>query len=213
MAFPDVPQGPPAVGEVVATDTSLNFWLVYLKYNNGRFFANAEYSWANIDTYKTLNGGPPAANAIPPFPSYSEYQHAFAEAGLMCGPAKTTFVWAWAPGQNLANTTPTGTQTTKSTPYPINYQATDPYNTLMFHTFGGGNNQFSWLFGADGTGLMADAWALAARVDYAVASNLNVWGTYLWAERLERDGYLAGQFGALGTPDAVNGAVAAGSDV
>ena len=53
-----VPPGPPAVGEVVATDTSLNFWLVYLKYNNGRFFANAEYSWANIDTHKTLNGGP-----------------------------------------------------------------------------------------------------------------------------------------------------------
>ena len=81
----------------------------------------------------------------------------------------------------------------------------------MFHTFGGGNNQFSWVFGADGTGLMGDAWALGARLDYAVASNLNVWGTYLWAERLERDGYLAGQFGALGTPDAVNGAVAAGA--
>ena len=90
-----------------------------------------------------------------------------------------------------------GTHTTKSTPYPINYQAMEPYNTLMFHTFGGGNNQFSWLFGADGTGLMADAWALGVRLDYAVASNLNVWGTYLWAERLERDGYLAGQFGGF----------------
>ena len=113
--------------------------------------------------------------------------------------------WAWAPGQNLANplTTPPGTHTTKSTPYPVNYQAMEPYNTLMFHTFGGGNNQFSWVFGADGTGLMGDAWALGVRLDYAVASNLNVWGTYLWAERLERDGYLAGQFGALGTPDAV----------
>ena len=197
---------------MVATDTSLKFWLIYLKYNNGRFFANAEYSWVNIDTYKTLNGDP-TTTAATPSPSYSEYQHAFAEVGLLCGPAKTTFVWAWAPGQNLANplTAPAGTHTTKSTPYGINYQAMEPYNTLMFHTFAGGNNQFSWVFGADGTGLMADAWALGARLDYAVASNLNVWGTYLWAERLERDGYLAGQFGALGTPDAVNGAVAAGA--
>ncbi len=176
LAFPSVPKGLPAVGEMVATDTSLNFWLVYLKYNNGRFFANAEYSWANIDTYKTLNGGPPATTATPPFPSYSEYQHAFAEAGFLYGPAKATFIWAWAPGQNLANplNNPPGTQTTKSTPYPINYQAMKPYNTLMFHTFAGGNNQFSWLFGADGTGLMADAWALGVRLDYAVASNLNV---------------------------------------
>jgi hypothetical protein len=217
LYFPSVPSGPPAVGEVVATDTSLNFWLVYLKCNNGRFFANAEYSWANIDTYKTLNGDPPATSPTPtnamPSPSYSEYQHAFAETGLIYGPAKTSLFWAWAPGRNLANplANSTGTQTTKSTPYPINYQATDPYNTLMFHTFGGGNNQFSWLFGADGTGLMADAWALGTRLDYAVASNLNVWGSYLWAERLERDGYLAGYFGALGTPDAVKGAVAAGT--
>jgi len=212
LNFPVVPPAGPVAGEVVATDTSLNFWLVYAKYNNGRFFANAEYSWVNIDTYKTLNGGP-TTTAATPSPSYSEYQHAFAEAGFLYGPAKTTFVWAWAPGQNLANpvTTPSGTLTTKSQPYGINYQAMEPYNTLMFHTFGGGNNQFSWVFGADGTGLMADAWAVGARMDYAVASNLNVWSTYLWAERLERDGYLAGQFGALGTPDAVNGAVAAGA--
>ncbi len=214
MAFPAVPTGAPAVGEVVATDTSLNFWLVYLKYNNGRFFANAEYSWVNIDTYKTLNGGPPLPAAIPS-PSYSEYQHAFAEAGFLYGPAKITFVWAWAPGENLANplTTPAGTHTTKSQPYAINYQATDPYNTLMFHTYAGGNNQFSWLFGADGTGLMADAWALGARLDYAVASNLNVWGSYLWAERLERDGYLAGQFVDSGTHPGfkLNGVVAAGA--
>ncbi|MGO9122756.1 MAG: hypothetical protein ACLQPD_34705 [Desulfomonilaceae bacterium] len=212
LGFPNFHQAGPVLGEVVATDTSLKFWLFYLKYNNGRFFANAEYSWVNIDTYKTLYGGP-TTTATTPSPSYSEYQHAFAEAGLLSGPVKTTFVWAWAPGQNLANplNTPAGTLTTKSTPYPVNYQAMEPYNTLMFHTFAGGNNQFTWVFGADGTGLMGDAWALGARLDYALASNLNVWSTYLWAERLERDGYLAGQFGASGTPDAVNGAVAAGA--
>ncbi|HTY23141.1 MAG TPA: hypothetical protein VMC85_08420 [Desulfomonilaceae bacterium] len=48
-------------------------------------------------------------------------------------------------------------------------------------------------------------------MDYAVASNLNVWRTYLWAERLERDGYLAGNFGRSGTLDAVPGATAAGA--
>jgi len=203
-------------GLLVATDTALNFWLAHLKYNNGRFLANAEYSFVTVDTYKTLNlASGTAVSVQTPSPTHLLFQHAFAEAGFLCGPAKTTFVWAWAPGRNLKNPADTspGTLTTNSQPYPINYQAMEPYNTLMFHTFAGGNNQFNWLFGADGTGCMGDAWALGTRLDYAVASNLNVWGTYLWAERLERDGYLAGQFGGFTAADGVpaSAIVAAGS--
>lgn len=201
----------PAAGETIGTDVNLNFWLLHFKYNNGRFFANAEYSWVTIDIYSALFGG--AAAATPKKPNYLELQHAFAEAGVMAGPAKVTFMAAWSPGQNLANpATFPGITTTKSAPYPINYQAMEPYNTLMFYTYAGGNNQFNWTFGADGHGCMGDAMALATRLDYAVASNLNVWGTYLWAERLEKDGYLAGQFGASGTADGIAGiSLAAGA--
>jgi hypothetical protein len=195
-------------GETVAADLNFNYWQPYMKYNNGRFFANLEYSWITVDVYKTLNGGPALASSVPA-PEHQLYQHAFAEAGLLCGPSKLTFMWAWSPGQNLAaNTDPTltGVHTTNSRVYPINSQAMAPYNTLMFQTYAGGNNEFNSVFTKDGVGCMGDAWALGSRLDYAVASNLNVWGTYLWAERLERDGYYAGQFGGY-TPPLLDGLV------
>jgi hypothetical protein len=136
-------------------------------------------------------------------------------------------MWAWAPGRNLngnaitvgqqdafgagAAPFPTGSfNTTNSSLWPVNYQAMEPYNTLMFQTYAGGNNAFNGIFVNDGTGMMVDAWCLSARIDYAVASNLNVWGTYIWADRLEKDGYLAGEFGAFGTADGVPGASQAG---
>src|SRR5271157_1578337 len=203
-SFTPVLPAAPVPGEVIASERFLNHWLAYLKYNNGRFFANAEYSWVTLDFHNTLNGGPTAMSPVLSQPRFL-LQHAFAESGFLFGPSKLTFMWAWSPGQNQVNPNngvlPAGTLTTNSVPYPINYQAMEDYNTLMFYTYGGGNNQFNWTFGADGTGCMGDAWALGIRLDHAVASNLNVWGTYLWAERLERDGYLAGQFGGVTATD------------
>jgi hypothetical protein len=204
-----------ANGSLVAQDGWLNFWIAHMKYNNGRFFANAEYSWVNFDLVNTFNGGLPAPGGfvLGDQPRLL-FQHAFAEAGVLCGPSKLTFMWAWAPGQNLANplNTPALTHTTNSRPYGINYQAMEPYNTLMFYTYGGGNNQFDSLFTTDGVGCMSDAWSLASRLDYAVASNLNVWGSYIWAERLERDGYYAGQFGSDGLANTGVTARTQGSD-
>ncbi len=157
------PGNGPVTGSLIAQDGWLNFWLAHMKYNNGRFFANAEYSWVTFDLVNVFNGGIPAANAFalgnqPRF----LFQHAFAEAGVLCGPSKLTFMWAWSPGQNLINhdndILPVGTHTTNSRPYAINYQAMQPYNTLMFYTYGGGNNQFDSLFTTDGVGCMSDAW-------------------------------------------------------
>ncbi len=87
--------------------------------------------------------------------------------------------------------------------FPINHQALEPYNHLMFHTYGGGtlgnpnlNNWFGNSAHPDGTGQMTVATDLACRIDYALATNLNIWGSYMWAQRLEKNGYWAGQFGA-----------------
>ena len=78
----------------------------------------------------------------------------------------------------------------------INNQATDAYNYLLFHTYGGGNDA-PWnaglYFTNDENGQMSDAYALAARLDFAVAANLNIWGSYMWASRVEQNGWLAGQ--------------------
>ncbi len=55
-------------------------------------------------------------------------------------------------------------------------------------------------FTNDENGQMADAWRLAARLDYAVAANLNIWGSYMWANRVEENGWLAGQKDWNGNP-------------
>ena len=49
---------------------------------------------------------------------------------------------------------------------------------------------------------MGDAYCLAVRLDYAAAANLNLWGSYMWAHRVEKNGFFAGgksQYGGTGT--------------
>jgi hypothetical protein len=197
-------------------DRILNILGVGFKYNNGRFFLNAEYEGTETQVWRPIfapGGAIPAALGNFSTQRYTENVHFFTEGGFLCGPAKLALMWAWSPGQQLTANTAAGTAPLPgwSTPnptkvranYAINYQAMEAYNYLMFYTYGGGNN----VFDGDGHGNMGDANAYAGRFDYAVASNLNLWGSYIWAERLEKDGYYAGQFHGFNTLAA---AVAAG---
>jgi hypothetical protein len=176
-------------------------WTTYLKYNNGRFFANMEYWWGNIDTYFTGYGQSlrPGSEVSGAPPIYAEGSMAFLELGALCGPAKLAGMFAWSGGQALNNNNPTKAYNGIA----INYQATDAYNYLMFKNYGGGNDA-PWASGIaftnDDYGQMADAWCLAARLDYAVAANLNIWGSYMWANRVEENGWLAGQKDWNGNP-------------
>lgn len=176
--------------------------LAYMKYFNGRFFLNAEYAWANVNLhFSSIN------NLFGRVPQYREVYHWFSEAGVVAGPAKLTGLYALASG--LVNNN--GNASKSYRPWAINYQAMQPYQFLMFDTYAGGNNG-GWAptdvtFVSDDHGMMTDAYCYAARLDYAVASNLNFWGSYIWAHRLERAGTFAGQFNAWGGPG--NGNVAA----
>ncbi len=173
---------------------------IYMKYNNGRFFANAEYIWGLVDSHylgygTTLRPGSTASGAPP---LYTEASGFFSEAGARCGPAKLSLMFAWSGGPALND----GNPTKAYNGIALNYVVTDAYNYLLFHTYGGGNNA-PWQAGVtvtnDENGQMVDAYALAARLDYAVAANLNVWGSYMWASRVEKNGFYAGGRNSSGT--------------
>jgi hypothetical protein len=177
--------GPPAPRTAKGYDRNLLQWIGYFKYNNGRFFTNAELAWFTMDKY-----------FIGAAPQFVEAYHWFAEAGCIAGPARLTLMATTSSGFVLNNNNPTK----KYYPYVINYQAMQPYEWLMFSTYGGGNQQFGGLLATDdGTGQMGDGFAYAARLDYAVAANLNVWGSYIWAHRLEKNGFAFGSIYSDGT--------------
>lgn len=172
--------------------------IVYLKYFNGRFFLNSEYAWVNVDQY--LTGAPAGVPLVNSGNVHLEAYHFFNELGVVCGPARMTLVYALVSGRVLNNNNPTKFYS----PWAMNYQVMQPYQLLMFDTFAGGNNG-GWnpgdvTFVSDDHGLMTNAYAYATRLDYAVASNLNVWGSFIWAHRLERAGFLKGGIEASGRP-------------
>ena len=131
------------------------------------------------------------------------------ELGAVCGPTKLSLLWAISSGRDLAK----GNITKVDTPWTMGPQVMDPYQFLMFETYAGGNDG-GWQptqgvispdvsFMSYDKGQMADAMAYAARLDYAVAANLNVWFSGIYAQRYEKNGWLKGgktSTGALSTP-------------
>ncbi|MGB9616121.1 MAG: hypothetical protein ACPL7J_02265 [Desulfomonilaceae bacterium] len=162
-------------------DLDLALWNVYLKYNNGRVFTNLEYNWLTDNI--TRSG---VADL------HDEAYAWFSEAGAFAGPAKVSLLYAISSGRVLNN----NNVTKRYRPLAINDQALRGYQYLMFDTYAGGING-GWNatdvnFTPNEVGKMTDAYCFAGRVDYAVASNLNVYGTYMWAHRLERAGFYKG---------------------
>ena len=189
---------------VVNTDVFSHIYIAFLKYNNGRVFLNIDWWGYNQDVHKVRSndgtGNLPAGVVFADYaPQYTEAYGAFVETGALAGPAKLSLMYAASSGPVLNNYgyAYDGANFRQSKIYggaicQVNYQALQPYNFLMFHTYGGGNNTFN----ADGTGQMSDAYAFGARLDYATAANLNLFGSFLWAHRLEQAGTYAGQYSA-----------------
>ena len=177
------------------TDTVMFDGGLYLKYNDGRFFFNTEFDWV----YKTTKLQPSASgayyfpgNPVQPggpgsgslfAPRYIESWRWMVETGMMTGPMKVSFLYTWLPGPDRRNGVCIDRQ-----PYYYgfgNYGVFSPYCVALSYCFGAGLD-FANL---NGDGYVNDAMVLATRLDYAIAANLNLFGSFIWMDRAGRNGY------------------------
>jgi hypothetical protein len=139
-----------------------------MKYFNGRFFFNAEAAYFNDSIYR-----------IGKAPLYNESWRGMVEAGVLAGPGKISFLYAFLPGADRRNGALIDRQPYVQGGANACYVVFQPYSYLLAYAYGAGVNAFD----LDRNGYINEAWVAAARADYAVAANLNVFGTFLWAER------------------------------
>ena len=168
----------------------------YAKFNNGRFFFNAEVAWYDEILRRRPNslgldylalfgvGGVGSFFA----PQYIEHWRYMAELGAFAGPAKLSVLFAMIPGPDRRNGVLIDRQpallTTNRIFFEFNKELTStgvfrPYSLLMSTNYGGGLNSIS----KAREGHMNDANVIAGRLDYAMAANLNSFVSIFWAER------------------------------
>ena len=148
------------------------------------------------------------------WPQYVDHWRFVAELGALAGPAKMSLLYAWVSGGDLRH----GIQIDRSGRlpqpflrdipgnqyrednewldqvgrfriYPVsqltNTQVFKPYSLIMVYNYGLGTD----VSPQSGKGWVQDAQCIAARLDYAIASNLNVFGTFFTARRTTNSGY------------------------
>lgn len=181
------------------------FGIWYMKYNNGRFFFNAELDWdhqTNRNRQKAAGGGT-AANGVNAFgqpvfitDTYIENWRMAAEGGILCGPAKLSLISAWAAGPDRragrqidrTGLITQGGRAGDNIRRPSSFSNTGvfrPYSLLMVYDYGLGTH----INGDTGNGYVEDAMVYGARLDYAVAANLNTYLSFFWADRVSQSGY------------------------
>jgi hypothetical protein len=165
----------------LAQDSELFHGSAFVKYNNGRLFFNSEAAclyWTDKFSGQTAQVGPPN-------PRYIEQWRYMAESGVIVGPSKISLLYAWLPGPDRRNGSLIGKQPAAFIWHPTfdtylsNFSVFHPYAYLLASDYGAGLKAYDLSV----NGYLRDAWLLAARVDYAVAANLNIFAAGIWAER------------------------------
>lgn len=170
----------PALGQ----DSDYFHGSIFEKYKNGRLFFNTEIAWLYWTDRLT---GTNAGNNRPSI-RYTEQWRYMIEGGAIIGPAKVSLLNAWTPGPDRRNSALINKQPAAFVWHPTfdtllgNFDVFRPYSFILSYNYGSGLNAYNLSL----DGYMRDAWVLATRMDYAVASNLNVYGTFLWAERTSK---------------------------
>ncbi len=196
--------------QLVAQDSEYCHGSLFAKYFNGRFFFNAEAAWLYWTDRYSDSTGLFLLNGIPATTRYIEQWRYMVELGGVAGPGKVSLLYAMAPGPDRRNGTFIGKQPAAFVWHPTfdtylgSFSVFRPYAYLFGYDYGSGLNAYN----LSRDGCVRDATVLAARIDYAVAANLNVFGTFAWAERTS-NGYSWGSIGpnagAGNFPAALNG--------
>ncbi|MGA8832606.1 MAG: hypothetical protein WB554_13435 [Desulfomonilaceae bacterium] len=184
-----------------ARDVGEQWGILYLKYNNGRFFVNMEYDYDRVTERRSGALPLTAISRNQAFPTLdTQHDSGAVEMGALCGPAKASVIGAWFTGddyrytQHYAGLVPPGGvyrimfKAGKQQDTWSNVTVFRPYSYLMIYGYGLGTS-----FARDtGEGFVQDAAVYAARLDYAAAANLNVYGSFAWAERMSKSGDIWG---------------------
>ncbi|MFH1115471.1 MAG: hypothetical protein V1792_16305 [Pseudomonadota bacterium] len=190
---------------------------IYLKYAPGNFFFNAEAAWyyRNARWQRSTTGlfqGPDAVYAEVSFgssvwrPQYTESWRFLVQTGAIAGPAKLTLFYSFVPGPDRRHGVLIDRQPVPVDLYRLNTIAWNPdqgntgafrpFSLLLSTNYGAGVGALN----RGANGYIVDASVFAGRVDYAVAANLNLFASFLYAERVSH-GYGWGYI----TPTAAGG--------
>lgn len=174
---------------------------VYFKYNNGRFFMNSEFDWYNrLDRVRQTNIVNGVTGTVTGAATrYVMNYRLMSELGVMAGPTKVALMASWLSGPDrrrgvtdnivqgvlvdpTVNNAPAGATANGriASATASNTGLYRPYSYLMVYAYGLGTH-----INADtANGYVEDAMTYSARVDYAVAANLNVYSSFFWADRV-----------------------------
>lgn len=178
-------------------ETYVTHGAIYAKYSNGRIFVNTEFAWwfdKTLDTTKV------------------EQLRCMTEFGVVSGPARLSFVFGYTPGLDrrhgeYIDKQPAGfLRQPELTRELAGITLWRQYGYLMSYVYGSGlagvlktvgfSDQLYSGYdmkrdskanqGLNQEGTILDAVVFATRLDYAVASNLNIYGSFFWAERTSK---------------------------
>jgi hypothetical protein len=173
----------------VTRDETLEHGSVYFKYYNGQFFFNAELAWGRAQiTYQlpqTMLGATPVipgGGGSPVAPQAIEVWKFGTEFGAVVGPFKISLLYSWVPGPDRRHGIWISKQSWENAingAFLGNSPYFRPYSLLMAYQYGAGLNALD----KNGEGYMTDAVSYGARLDYALAANLNFYASWFYADR------------------------------
>lgn len=164
---------------IIATDRVDATYDAYVKYYDGRFFFNAEVVYDDYCIRHSQNTNVPDAmdgRGSRFSTDYIESLRYATEFGVTAGPGMISFLYANLPGADRRN----GVLIHKQAFLPkTGYNVFIPYTYLLGYAYGAGIGAFD----LNGYGYLNDAIVKAVRIDYSLAANLNVYLTFLKADR------------------------------